>query len=164
MDYIVSTELVPIFEPLISFESSREALYALQREGIFFFFFIIFNHDINNSCVVLIMLDLSAAFDVIDHPILLKRLEHAYGISGSALLWFHSYLSNSEYQPIRLLRSDPAKLLNVPRTKTKTYGEKRFDKCAANLWNSLPVEIKHIDSLTVFKKAIKTHLFKLAYQ
>ncbi|WAR19286.1 hypothetical protein MAR_001124, partial [Mya arenaria] len=62
--------------------------------------------------------------------------------------------------PIRLLRSDSAKLLNVPRTKTKTYGEKRFDKCAANLWNSLPVEIKHIDSLTVFKKALKTHLFK----
>ncbi|WAR17482.1 hypothetical protein MAR_032076 [Mya arenaria] len=70
------------------------------------------------------MFDLSAAFDVIDHPIL--RLEHAYGISGSALLWFHSYLTN--------------------------------------LWNSLPVEIKHIDSLTVFKKALKTHLFKLAYQ
>ncbi|WAR20367.1 hypothetical protein MAR_002205, partial [Mya arenaria] len=33
-----------------------------------------------------------------------------------------------------------------------------------NLWNSLPVEIKHIDSLAVFKKALKTHLFKLAYQ
>jgi len=76
------------------------------------------------------------------------------------------YMNNliSEYQPIRLLRSDSAKLLNVPRTRTKTYGERRFDKCAANLWNSLPVEIKHIDSLTVFKKALKTHLFKLAYQ
>ncbi|WAR22120.1 hypothetical protein MAR_016094 [Mya arenaria] len=29
---------------------------------------------------------------------------------------------------------------------------------------NLPVEIKHIDSLTVIKKALKTHLFKLAYQ
>ncbi|WAR04637.1 LOW QUALITY PROTEIN: hypothetical protein MAR_020006, partial [Mya arenaria] len=29
---------------------------------------------------------------------------------------------------------------------------------------NLPVEIKHIDSLAVFKKALKTHLFKLAYQ
>ena len=48
----------------------------------------------NNSCVALIMLDVSAAFDIIDHPTLLKRLEHSYGISGSALAWFRSYVSN----------------------------------------------------------------------
>jgi hypothetical protein len=30
-------------------------------------------------------LQLSAAFDVIDHPILAKRLQFAFGISGSAL-------------------------------------------------------------------------------
>ena len=70
----------------------------------------------------------------------------------------------SEYKPTRLLRSDSAKLLIIPQTKTKTYGEKRYDKCAANLWNNLPLEIKNIDSLTTFKTVLKTHLFKLAYQ
>ena len=42
---------------------------------------------------VLSLLDLSAAFDTLDHDILLKRLETTFGISGTAIKWFSSYLS-----------------------------------------------------------------------
>jgi exonuclease III len=47
----------------------------------------------NGKSVIFVMLDLSAAFDTVDHDILLSRLSTCYGISGAVLEWFKSYLS-----------------------------------------------------------------------
>ena len=43
--------------------------------------------------VVLLLLDLSAAFDTVDHTILLNRLDTVFEIKGKALARFRSYLT-----------------------------------------------------------------------
>jgi hypothetical protein len=51
-----------------------------------------------NRAVFLVMLDLSAAFDTIDHNILFHRLESDFGIKGTALTWFKSYMTERNYR------------------------------------------------------------------
>ena len=44
--------------------------------------------------VYMVLLDLSAAFDTIDHTVFLSRLPEDYGVTGGVADWMQSYLSN----------------------------------------------------------------------
>jgi len=65
----------------------------------------------------LILLDLTAAFDTVDHNILLQRLQQTFGIDGNMHRWFRSYLvGRTQYVRRGALRSFITRLLcGVPQ-------------------------------------------------
>ena len=84
-DYLNATGLQEMFQSAYKVAHSTEtALLKVQSD--------ILNAIDKQESVLLLLLDLSAAFDTVDHVILLSRLNTRYGIKGNALHWFASYL------------------------------------------------------------------------
>ena len=84
--HMVSSSLyLPFQSAYRKYHSTETALLAVHDYFI---------HSLDNGKVAaLILLDLSAAFDTVDHTILLHRLEHWFGIFGTALHhWYSTYL------------------------------------------------------------------------
>jgi exonuclease III len=52
----------------------------------------------SGKVAALMLLDMSAAFDTVDHEKLMEVLEVRFGVKGSALGWFKSYLSSRSYR------------------------------------------------------------------
>ena len=85
LDYMHSNSL---FEPLQSaywkFHSTETALLKIQND-------VLCSMD-HGGVTLLVLLDLSAAFDTVDHHLLLSRLKTKLGLSGTVLQWCTSYL------------------------------------------------------------------------
>jgi hypothetical protein len=145
------------------FHSTETALLKVQND-------ILINMD-NEEVTLLVMLDMSAAFDTIDHNILIDILKNNFGVVDSALQWFRSYLANRKQQVYYKqlsnnysLRSDELGLLHVPSTHDrKSFGDRAFLKAGPTLWNLVPCEIRLSPSLDSFKTNLKTFLYRDAY-
>ena len=63
------------------------------------------------------------------------------------------------------LRSSEVTVLVVPRYNYVYSGNRAFQYVLLlKLWNNLPVYVRKAESLTEFKKVLKTHLFLKAYK
>ena len=52
---------------------------------------------IPSQYTVLVLLDLTAAFDTVDHVIMIQCLQNDFGISGTVLEWFSSYFNGRTF-------------------------------------------------------------------
>ena len=70
-----------------------------------------------DKLALLLLLDLSAAFDTIDHDLLISKLQNEVGVTGKALCWFRSYLCDrSQFVIVGKATSSPSTLLcGVPQ-------------------------------------------------
>ena len=65
------------------FHSTESALLKVKND--------ILQYVDHGKVVLVVLLDMSAAFDTVEHSILLNRLESHFGIKGSVLSWYESY-------------------------------------------------------------------------
>jgi len=74
------------------YQSGFKRLHSTETALVKVFNDLLITVDSGDSAV-LVLLDLTAAFNKLDHAVLLSRLEECVGIQGKALNWFRSYLT-----------------------------------------------------------------------
>ncbi|KAL0154148.1 hypothetical protein M9458_050607 [Cirrhinus mrigala] len=105
----------------------------------------------DQGCIsLLVLLDLSAAFDTIDHDILIDRLQNYAGIQGQALRWFRSYLSDryhfvylngesSQLSPVKYGVPQGSVLVHAFMTSRLDYCNALLGGCSASSINKLQI-------------------------
>ena len=96
----------------------------------------------------------------IEFKILVLTFKAIYQLAPSYICNLVRLKEKCKYQ----LRSSEELLLQLPMGKTKkTLGDRSFQIAAPSLWNSLPASVRDIDNFLVFKRTIKTYLFRKAF-
>ena len=106
LDHLNTNELWPWFQSAYCACHSTETAVLRVLNGLL-------TASDDGQVSLLTLLDLSAAFDSIDHDILFNRLEHVFDIQNSALSFFRSYLAERKQMvSISGYSSNPSTLLH----------------------------------------------------
>ena len=90
-DYLYSQKLIPQYQSSYRANFSMETLLVKLVDDIL-------NRMESQEVTALVALDLSAAFDTVDHDLLLEILKSRFGVDGTPLAWIKSYLDHRSFQ------------------------------------------------------------------
>ncbi len=112
----------------------------------------------NGNYVRLLFIDYSSAFDTIVPSKLAVKLSDL-GLNTTLCDWIQDSLVQT-YAPSRSLRSASERRLVVPSQRGTKSLSRTFSWTVPSWWNDLPISIRTAESLAIFKKHLKTHLFR----
>ena len=81
----------------ITYQSAYKKYHSCETALIKFIHDILWNME-KGKITTSIAIDLSAAFDTVDHYIQIQTLEHSFGVHGVALNWFKEYLCDRKFK------------------------------------------------------------------
>ena len=55
-------------------------------------------------------------------------------------------------------------LLEIPHVTNKMFAARSFSVIGPEIWNNLPDKLRKLDNYSAFRKDLKNHLFKVAFQ
>lgn len=84
-------------------------------------------------------------------------------LHGSAPSYLANFCAVSSIPGRRALRSADTTRLDVPRTRCSTIGARSFPVGGAVVWNSLPLDVTSAPSLPVFRRRLKSFLFRQSF-
>ena len=97
----------------------------------------------------------------VNFKVILFAFKAIHGIAPPYISELISIKAQSAYS----LRSAKGVLLSPSIIKTrKTLGDRAFQVAAPQLWNALPLELRQNTNISSFKRCLKTHLFRSAFQ
>ena len=92
----------------------------------------------NQNCMACVLLDLSAAFDTVDHNLLLRILHNQYGISDQALHWYDTYLRPREFKVSIHDKYSKPRSLNFSVPQGSASGANIFTAYCASIVEVIP--------------------------
>ena len=97
----------------------------------------------------------------IKHRVTFKLATIAFKVTKTERPEYLRALLN-DYKPSRELRSSCRHDLSVNRIRT-VVASRSFRHSAAVVWNSLPIDIRNVQTFDSFRRKLKTHLFAIAF-